>query len=89
METVWKTLKITGYILLTIFGINLAYVSILYAIRHEDWFFIYNPDLGIHSNAILAWQILWSIILALISFAIVSISKSRLKALDKRTRIEG
>jgi len=86
MKTVWKTLKIIGYILLTIFGINLAYVSILYAIRHEGWFFIYNPNLGIHSNAVLGWQILWSIILALISLAIVSLSKSRLRALEQRAK---
>lgn len=79
MNKVWKTLMIAGYVLMSLFAVNFFYVSILYAIRHEGWFFIYNPTLGSHTNAALLIQIVWSIILMLIAWAIISISKKRLK----------
>jgi hypothetical protein len=70
---------VIGYVFLGIFGINLLYVMVLYSIRHEGWFFIYNPNLGSHSNAELAWQIIGSMVVILIAWAIISVSKKRLK----------
>ena len=79
VKKLWKIFMVLGYILLGIFGVNLLYVLILYAIRHEGWLMIYNPNFGPHTNPELAWQIIWSIVLILISYAIVTISKKRLK----------
>jgi len=80
MYKIWKGLMIVGYILLGLFGINLIYVLVIYAIRHENWFLIYNPNFGPHTNPELAWQIIWSIVLSLIAWTVVTLSKRRLKA---------
>ena len=79
MKRVWKTLMIMGYVLAGLFSINLLYVLVLYGIRHDGWFFIYNPNFGPHSNATLAWQIIWSVILLLIASAVVGLSKRKVK----------
>jgi hypothetical protein len=79
MKQVWKTLMIIGYVLMGLFAINFFYVGTLYAIRHEGWFFIYNPMLGSHTNSQLALQIVESVVLMLVGWGIISISRKRLK----------
>jgi len=83
VKALWKTLKIAGYIILGVFGINLLYVLFLYAVRHEGWLFIYNPSFGRHSNAALAWQIVYSVILILVAWGVISLSKRKLKAIKR------
>lgn len=82
MKKVWKALMIAGYILMGLFVVNFFYVSVLYAIRHEGWFFLYNPTLGSHTNSQLALQIVESVILMLIAWGIITISKKRLRAAE-------
>lgn len=86
MKALWKTLKVIGYIILGVFGINLLYVLFIYVVRHEGWFFIYNPNLGHHSNAELGWQILWSVIVALAAWGLISLSKKKIKAVEQRLK---
>ena len=81
MKTFWKALKIIGYIIFGVFGVNLLYVLFLYVVRHEGMFFLYNPDFGSHSNASLGWQIIWSVIVVLISWGLISLSKRKLKSI--------
>ena len=80
MKALWKTLKVIGYIILGLFGVNLLYVLFLYAVRHEGWFFLYDPNFGRHSNAELGWQILSSTIVVLVAWGLISLSKKKLKA---------
>lgn len=87
VKTGWKALKIVGYIILGVFGINLLYVLILYAVRYEGWFFIYNPNLGYHSNTELGWQIIWSIIVVLIAWGLISLAKRKLKPTAQRNEL--
>lgn len=84
MKALWKTLKVVGYIILGVFGINLLYVLFLYAVRHEGWFFIYNPNFGHHSNAELGWQIIWSTILILVAWGLISLARRKLKPVARR-----
>ena len=86
MKIVWKILKVVGYILAGIYGINLLYVLFLYAVRHEDWFFLYNPNFGRHSNIDLGWQILWSTIVILIAWGLISLSKRKLKRASRELK---
>ena len=72
---------IAGYVLLGLFGINLLYTLFVYAVRHDGWFVVYNPDFGSHTNAELGFQIVWSIILILIAWAVVALSRRKMKAL--------
>lgn len=85
IKTPWNILKIAGYIIAGIFGINLLYVLFVYSIRHEGWF-LYNPTFGSHSNAELAWQIVYSLIVILISWGIISLSKKKLKSANQRLK---
>jgi hypothetical protein len=80
MKTLWKALKVVGYIILGIFGINLCYAMVLFSIRHEGWFFIYNPNIGSHTNAELAWQIFYSLAVVLIAWGLISLAKRKLKS---------
>ena len=80
----WKILKVIGYIIFGIFGINLLYVLFLYAVRHEGMFFIYNPNLGRHSNAELGWQILYSVVVLLIAWGLISLAKKKIKKSPSR-----
>ncbi|MDO9334698.1 MAG: hypothetical protein Q7T57_09290 [Dehalococcoidales bacterium] len=79
----WKILKILGYIIAIIFGVNLVYCGLPYMIRHEDWFFIYNPTFNLfgkyRTNEVLAWQILYSIILLILGGILISIADKKLK----------
>jgi len=84
VKALWKTLKVVGYIILGVFGINLLYVLFLYAVRHEGWFFIYNPNFGHHSNAELGWQIIWSTILILVAWGLISLARRKLKPVARR-----
>ena len=86
MKRGWKILKVVGYILAGIFGINLLYVLFLYAVRHENWFFLYDPNFGRHSNVELGWQILWSTIVILIAWGLVSLSKKKLKSVSQEVK---
>lgn len=86
MKTGWKIIKVVGYIILGVFGINLLYVLFLYAVRHEGWFFLYDPNFGHHSNAELGWQILWSTIVVLVAWGVISLSKRKLKSLPERLK---
>jgi heme/copper-type cytochrome/quinol oxidase subunit 2 len=86
MKNLWKILKIIGYIIAGIFGINLLYVLFIYGVRHEDWFFIYNPNFGHHSNAELAWQIIYSVIVVLIAWGLISLSKKKLKSASPKIK---
>ena len=80
MKTPWKVLKVVGYIIAGVFGINLLYVLFIYAVRHEGWFFIYNPTFGSHSNSELAWQVIYSVILLLLGWGLISLSRKKLKS---------
>jgi hypothetical protein len=82
----WKALKVIGYIICGLFGVNLLYVLFLYAVRHEGWLFIYNPNFGNHTNSELAWQIIYSIILLLLGWGLISLSKKKLKAVEQRLK---
>jgi len=86
LKTLWKALKVIGYIICGIFTVNFFYVGILYAIRHEGWFIIYNPTLGSHTNSELAWQIVYSVILLLLGWGLISLSKKKLKAVVQRLK---
>jgi len=70
---------IIGYVLMGLFGVNLLYVLIPYLIRHDGMFFLYNPNFGRYTNSQLALQIIESVILMLIAWGIVAISKKRLR----------
>jgi len=86
VKTPWKVLKVVGYIISGVFGINLLYAMFIYAVRHEDWFFIYNPNFGPHTNSELAWQIIYSVILLLLGWGLISLSKKKLKAVEQRLK---
>jgi len=86
MQKVWKSLMIAGYVLPGVFVVNFLYVGTLYAIRHQGWFFIYNPNLGSHTNSQLALQIVESIILMFIAWGIIAISKRKPKAVEQRLK---
>jgi hypothetical protein len=75
----WKILKIAGYVLIGVYGIDLLYALVLYGIRHEGWFFLYNPNFGSHSNSELAWRILWSTIVILAGWGLTVLSRRKLK----------
>ena len=84
MRILWKSLKIIGYIICGVFSVNLLYTMFVYAVRHEDWFFIYNPNFGPHSNAELGWQILWSTIVVLVAWGLIKLAKRKLKPATRR-----
>ena len=86
MKTLWRVLKVVGYIIGGIFAVNLLYVFFIYAVRHEGWFFIHNPTFGSHSNSDLAWQIIWSIILVLLGWGLISLSRKKLKSVTEKPK---
>lgn len=86
MKATWKILKVVGYIIAGVFGINLLYVLFAYGVRHEGWLFIFNPTFGSHSNSELAWQIIYSVALVLLGWGLISLSKRRLKATEQKLK---
>jgi len=86
MKTPWKVLKVVGYIVAGVFGINLLYASFIYAVRHEGWFPIYNPTFSSHSNSELAWQAIYSIIPVLLSWGLISLSNKKLKSVGDKPK---
>jgi len=78
----WNGLKVLGYIISAIFGFNLIYCMLIFGVRHEGWFFIYNPTFTLfgiyHSNSDLAWQILSSTVILLVAVGLLSLSNKKL-----------
>jgi len=69
-----------GYIIAGVFSVNLLYALFTYAVRHEGWFFTYNANFGWHTNSELAWQTVYSVILLLLGWGLISLSRKKLKA---------
>ena len=76
----WKILKVVGYIIAGVFTVNLLYALFIYNTGHEDWTLIYNPGLGSGT----AWQIIYSIILLLIAWGLISLSKKKLRSIKQK-----
>lgn len=68
-------LKVAGYIIGAIYTVNLLISLVSYSIRHDGWYFIYNPNFGRLSNSDLAWQIVISFIFIMLAWGLITVSK--------------